>query len=61
MSYQEPYWARFVKSWKKPPKWIPNPNIKVKKLQHCKACTWPCNYIYEDEYTKSMCPYYNLQ
>ena len=61
MPYQEPYWARFVKSWRKPPKWVPNPNIKVKKLQHCKACTWPCDYIYEDEYTKSMCPYYNLQ
>lgn len=60
-NYKEPYWARYVKSWKKPPKYIP-PKIKYKPLQHCKACTWTCDYIgYTDHEKSYMCPYYNLQ
>lgn len=61
MPYREPYFARYIKSWRKPPKWDPNQNIKVKKLQHCKACTHSCEYYMCDEYEKSLCPYYNLQ
>ena len=57
----EPYWARFVPSWRNPPKYIPG-KIKTKPLQHCKACTWPCDYAGYTEYEKSyMCPHYNLQ
>ena len=57
----EPYWARFVPSWRNPPKYIP-PIRTTKPLQHCKACTWSCNYAGYTEYEKSyMCPYYNLQ
>ena len=57
----EPYWARFVPSWRNPPKYIP-PIRTIKPLQHCKACTWSCNYAGYTEYEKSyMCPYYNLQ
>ena len=60
MPYKEPYWARYVKSWKKPPKYTPG-KIKTKPLKHCSACTWPCNYIGCDEWERSLCPYYNLQ
>ena len=60
MPYKEPYFARYVKSWRKPPKYEPGKRIKT-KLKHCKACTWSCNYIGEDEYTRSLCPYYNMQ
>ena len=61
MPYKEPYFARYVKSWKKPPKYIPG-KIEIKPLQHCKACTWSCEYSGYTDYEKSyMCPYYNLQ
>ena len=60
MPYKEPYFARYVKSWRKPPKWPPY-KTEVKKLKHCSGCTWPCDYIGENEYERSLCPYYNLQ
>ena len=60
-NYKEPYWARYVKSWKKPPKYIP-PEIKYKPLQHCNGCTATCKYFGYTEYEKSyLCPYYDLQ
>lgn len=60
MPYREPYFARYVKSWRKPPKWNPPP-VKVRKLQHCKACTHTCDYAGYSDHERSLCPYYNLQ
>ena len=60
-NYKEPYFARYIKSWRKPPKYIPG-KIKVKPLQHCKVCTHTCEYYAYTDYEKSyMCPYYNMQ
>ena len=61
MPYKEPYFAKYVKSWRKPPKWTP-PKSKPKKLQHCKACTWTCDYVGYTDYERSyLCPYYDFQ
>lgn len=60
MPYREPYFARYVKSWRKPPKYEA-PKRLERKLQHCAACTWPCDYIGKDEWDRSLCPYYNMQ
>ena len=59
-NYKEPYWARYVPSWRNP---TFKPKVyESKPLQHCKACTWPCDYIgYTDHEKSYMCPYYNLQ
>lgn len=60
MAFKEPYWARYVKSWRNPT--FKRPEIKTKKLQHCKACTWNCDFTGSSEFVKrNNCPYYNLQ
>ena len=56
MPYKEPYFARYVKSWRKPPKYEPG-KIKVKPLQHCAACTRTCDYYDEP----GLCQFYNMQ
>ena len=60
MPYREPYFARYVKSWRKPPKYEA-PRVLERKLQHCAACTHNCEYYMCNEHEKRLCPYYNLQ
>lgn len=59
----EPYWARYVVSWRKPgPYYPPTPKRKHKPLKHCLGCTWTCEYFGYSERDKSLyCPYYDLQ
>ena len=55
---EEPYWARYVKSWKKPPKYKVEIQKHVKPLQHCNACTRTCDHYFDNPET---CLFYNMQ
>jgi hypothetical protein len=54
---QEPYWARYVKSWRKPKSLNEERHTDVKPLQHCADCSRTCDY-YDHP---GLCPYYNMQ
>lgn len=61
MNKNEPYWAKYVPSWRKPGPYYP-PEPKVKKLKHCLGCTHTCDYFGYTEHEKRIyCPFYNLQ
>lgn len=57
MAWNEPYWARYVKSWKKPAPWDESRRTVVKPLKHCGGCTRTCDY-YDHP---GLCPFYNMQ
>ena len=57
-NYNEPYFARYVKSWRKPPKYNSEIKQHIKPLQHCKACSRTCDYYFDDP---GLCPFYDMQ
>lgn len=58
----EPYWARYVPSWRKPKPYKPLDRVLTIDLKHCAACSRSCDYYMYNEHDRSIyCPYYNLQ
>ena len=55
----EPYWATYVKSWRKPRDYKDERTIVVPELKHCDACTRTCHRF--SEYEKRACLFYNCQ
>lgn len=58
----EPYWARYVVSWRKPKPFKPISVSPPVELKHCLECTRTCEYLGYSEHDKSVyCPFYDLQ
>ena len=62
MNKNEPYWSRYLPSWKKPKPLYYDVKIVYPNLKHCAACTHTCEYYMYSEHDKSrLCPFYFLQ